>query len=224
LRQRFSLPDLVPNDTRTDPLDEVVFLVLAYRSTPANSQSAYSRLRNRYGTWSALITAPPVDVEDAIRPAGLAHQRAILIQRLVARVIADFPEGSLAPLRGWDDTAVLAYLTSLPGLSRLAASQAMLHALDRRVLPATHSLVRFLTRLGILDRGLKPEHVLTTAASLLSAGQHRQLYDNLLAHAHSVCAPRVPRCRRCHLTDLCAYYKRTRFLSTRSTEKTGAVV
>ncbi len=189
-------------------LDQLIFLTLANRTSAATARFAYALLRARYATWREVVTAPRDDVAEVIRPAGLAQQRAGLLQGLLARVLADFPDESLAALRAWDDQAVAAYFTTLPGIGPLRAHQVMLYALDRPVFPGTWALRRLLTRLGIVDRAVSLDRVLDAVASLLEPGQHRLVHDRLSAHARDVCAPRHPRCRRCRLADLCAHDRR----------------
>ena len=201
-----------PVDVAANALNQLIFVTLANRTSLANARFAYALLRQRYATWRELVAASRDDVAKTIRPAGLAQQRAGLLQGLVARVLADFPNESLAVLRTWDDQAVVAYFTTLPGIGPLRAHQVMLYALDRPVLPATWALRRLLTRVGIVDRTVTLDEVLQETASLLEAGQHRQLHDALSAQARDVCTPRYPRCRCCHLADHCAHDLRVQHL------------
>jgi endonuclease III len=210
LNERFSLPVVRTSTDTEDLLDELVYFTLRNRSARLNADAAFRELRRRFPTWHQLTLAPRCEIEEAIRPAGLVHQRAELIQKLVARIENDFPDGSYGAIRTWDDLAILRYLTSLPGIGQFAAYQAMLYVLGRPVLPVAWPLTRLLTRLGIVDQSFGPEAVLDAAASLLATGEHRVLYDNLLEHARAICTPRTPRCRRCQLSDLCAYNKRVR--------------
>lgn len=191
-----------------DPLDALVFNILAYRTAAVKARTAFDDLRRRYPRWSSVNAAPTAEVEEIIRATGFAHQRAVLLQRLIEKAHRDFPDGSLAPLRQWSDDEVESYLTSLPGVGTFSAQQVMLYSLDRPVFPIARPITRMLTRLGISRDPTTVEQVLSLAARSLSGAWRQQLYDSLLQHSQVVCTPRFPRCRRCHLTDMCSYYRR----------------
>ena len=210
LSERFPSPTGRLDEGPGDLLDELILFTLRNRSARPNADSAFAELRRRFATWHELTEIPLVEIETAIHPAGLVHQRADLIQKLVVRIETDFPDGSYGTIRHWDDLATLRYLLSLPGIGQFAAYQVMLYVLGRPVLPVAWPLNRLLTRLGIVDQTVPPEAILDAAAALLAPGEHRVLYDNLLDHARTVCIPRAPRCRHCPLNDLCVYYKRVR--------------
>jgi len=193
-----------------DLLGELVYFTLRNRSARLNADAAFRALRQRFPTWHQLAEAPRSEIEEAIHPAGLVHQRAELIQKLVASVESDFPSGSCEVIRTWADPAVLSYLISLPGIGQFAADQAMLYILGRPVLPVSSPLTRLLTRLGIVDQTVTTEAVASRTASVLAPGEHPALYGNLLEHARSVCTRRTPRCHRCKLNDMCAYNQRVR--------------
>ena len=210
LSERFPSPAVRSDDGTGDLLDELILFTLRNRSARPNADSAFAELRRRFPKWQLLTEVPLSEIEVAIHPAGLVHQRADLIQKLVVRIEADFPGSSYGAIRQWDDLATVRYLLSLPGIGQFAAYQVMLYVLGRPVLPVAWPITRLLTRLGIVDQTIAPEAVLDATAALLAPGQHRTLYDNLLGHARTVCLPRAPRCRHCQLSDQCFYYKRVR--------------
>jgi len=68
------------------PLDELVSTILSQSTTDSNRDLAFNRLVNRFPDWEAVRDAPVEDVVEAIRPAGLANQKAPRIQDALPRL------------------------------------------------------------------------------------------------------------------------------------------
>jgi len=65
-----------PAWTRLDGISELVATILSQNTNDGNRDLAYARLRARFPTWEAVRDAPAEAVIEAIRPAGLANQKA----------------------------------------------------------------------------------------------------------------------------------------------------
>jgi endonuclease-3 len=66
-----------------DALGGLIGTVLSQHTSDVNSERAYARLRERFPTWEAVRDAPVAAVADAIRPGGLAEQKAPRIQAIL---------------------------------------------------------------------------------------------------------------------------------------------
>jgi len=75
------------------PLDELVSTILSQNTNDLNRDRAYQALRARFPTWEAARDAPPQEVVQTIRPAGLANRKGPRIQG-VLKAISD-ERGSL---------------------------------------------------------------------------------------------------------------------------------
>ena len=60
--------------------------LLSQNTSDTNSGRAFQRLLQRYPDWDAVLTAPVSEIEDAIRPGGLAKTKAPRIQALLAQL------------------------------------------------------------------------------------------------------------------------------------------
>ena len=65
------------------PVDELVLTVLSQNTNDRNRDVAYARLRERFASWDAVRDAPVAEVEEAIRPGGLAPTKAVRIQEIL---------------------------------------------------------------------------------------------------------------------------------------------
>ena len=83
----------LPYARRHPPVNELVTTLLSHSTTDLNQERAFRELRARFPTWDEVRRAPVAEVEDAVRVAGLANQKAPRIQETLDR-IADDPRGS----------------------------------------------------------------------------------------------------------------------------------
>src|SRR5918997_3788377 len=64
------------------PIDELVLTVLSQNTNDRNRDVAYGRLRERFDSWAAVREAPVADLEEAIRPGGLAPTKDVRIREI----------------------------------------------------------------------------------------------------------------------------------------------
>jgi endonuclease-3 len=85
LRERYGAPSV---HRRLPPLDELVLTILSQNTSDTNCERAYASLRRRYPRWEDVRDADTADVEEVLRPGGLAAQKAPRIQA-VLRELSD---------------------------------------------------------------------------------------------------------------------------------------
>ena len=84
-----------------DPISEVVSTILSQNTSDGNRDMAFDRLRTRCATWEMVRDAPVEAIEAAIRPAGLAPQKAPRIKQ--ALLFAVFLEREMGVLSVYFD-------------------------------------------------------------------------------------------------------------------------
>src|SRR5436305_7570482 len=65
------------------PIDELILTVLSQNTNDRNRDVAYLRLTKRFESWAGVRDAAVAEVEDAIRPGGLAPTKAVRIQQIL---------------------------------------------------------------------------------------------------------------------------------------------
>ena len=73
---------------RVDTVSELVLTILSQNTADTNSFRAFTALRARYPDWDAVLAAPTDELEDVIRPGGLAPTKSRRIQHVLAEVHA----------------------------------------------------------------------------------------------------------------------------------------
>ena len=65
------------------PIDELILTVLSQNTNDRNRDVAYARMRERFPSWDAVREAPVDELEEALRPGGLAPTKAVRIQQIL---------------------------------------------------------------------------------------------------------------------------------------------
>jgi endonuclease III len=198
LRREYGRPLLRPHRM---PIDELILTVLSQNTNDRNRDVAYGRLRERFPTWDAVRDASVGEIEDAIRPGGLAPTKAVRIKQILEAI-------------GDDDLAWLAdaplaegrdYLTDLPGVGRKTAACVLLFAFGRPDVPVDTHVYRVGARLGLwpAKASFRDAH---DEMLRLVGDDGQDAYEThvlLIRHGRRTCTARSPDCAGCPLRRMC---------------------
>jgi len=192
-----------PHRPSGDPMAELVLTLLSQHTSDHNSGRAFHRLIERIPTWDGVIAAPTSEVEDAIRPGGLAPTKAPRIQALVAAVKAYTPTFDL----GFLDTAPLeearAWLRALPGVGPKTAACVLLFALGRPALPVDTHVDRVSRRLGLVPPKMSVDNAHLHLEAMVPPEDVYAFHVDLIQHGRRTCHARGPLCEACPLLARC---------------------
>src|SRR6185436_7588996 len=142
LREEYGRPILRPHRA---PVDELILTVLSQNTNDRNRDVAYARLRERFDSWAEVRDAPVEEVEEAIRPGGLAPTKAVRIKQILGAIGDD----DLAWMENGPLEEAREYLCDLPGVGRKTAACVLLFAYGRPEVPVDTHVYRVGTRLGL---------------------------------------------------------------------------
>lgn len=207
-------PDL---GNKTDPVDELVYIMLSRRTDEGAYQAAFTALKEAYPSWDALADASTDDVASLIDPSGLGDNKSRNILAALRMIRDHFGTVSLEALREWPDNLVETFLTSLPGVGRKTAYCVMMYALGRAAFPVDAHAGRVLSRTGLfrsagldLSRWKNPaQHrkLQEVLADIVAPELRHSLHVNLVAHGRAICTPRKPKCGSCPISRQCAFFR-----------------
>ena len=201
LERCYGRPSRAPS--RPDPVDELIMTILSQNTSDTNTAKAFAGLKSAFQDWQAVIDADTNDVVEAIRPGGLAKQKAPRIQQVLTLIQSERGEIDLAFLSSMSSNASVEWLTRLPGVGRKTAACVLLFSLDMPVMPVDTHVHRVALRLGLIPAGTTAND----AHDLLGAGMTAQeTYDAhmlMIKHGRLTCKARNPRCSECVLNPDC---------------------
>ncbi len=193
---------------RRPPLDELVLTILSQNTSDVNRDRAYESMRERFPTWKQVLAAPPDQLEEAIRPGGLARQKAPRIQAVLTRVAAAGHGLDLRWLGKLEPDAAMHWLIELPGVGVKTASIVLLFSFGVPVMPVDTHVHRIALRLGLVPAGTSAEKAHPLITQQVPAERMLEAHLLLITHGRRTCVARRPRCGSCVLLEMCPYGRR----------------
>ncbi|MEX0710496.1 MAG: endonuclease III [Chloroflexota bacterium] len=194
---------------RLDPVSELVLTILSQNTADTNSFHAFTALRARYAGWPQVLAAPTDELEEVLRPGGLAPTKSRRIQAVLAEV-HDATHGSwdLSFLGEWPLEEARQWLTGLPGIGRKTAAIVLLFGFGRPALPVDTHVHRVALRLGLIPPRTNVERAHDLLEAALLPHEMYPFHVELIRHGRDTCRAPRPICGLCPLTDLCPYFVR----------------
>jgi endonuclease III len=200
LREMYGRP---VNEPHGHPIAELVRTILSQNTNDRNRDVAYGRMRERFPSWEDVRDAPPADLEEALRPGGLAPSKTPRIQHVLDQ-LGDPPDLDWLAEAPRDEA--LAYLTDLPGVGRKTAACVLIFTFDRPEIPVDTHVMRVGGRLGLFRPNGSFEEAHDEMLAITPPEDAYEFHINLIHHGRALCRPR-PRCDECELRRMCPYFR-----------------
>jgi endonuclease-3 len=162
---------------------------------------AWGRLRERFDSWEAVRDAPVEEVEEAIRPGGLAPTKAVRIQEILRALDGD----DLAWLADAPLDEARDYLCELPGVGRKTAACVLLFSFGRPEIPVDTHVYRVGSRLGLFRPRASFDEAHEVIARATDPDDAYEVHVSLIRHGRRTCTARAPRCEECPLRRMCPF-------------------
>jgi endonuclease-3 len=190
-----------------DPVDILIETILSQNTSDQNRDRAYRRLRTRFPRWEDVLEAKTRSIVSAIRPGGLAEQKARRIHEIL-RWIKN-REGRInlgfAGKMGFEE--ISRTMGPLKGVGPKTLHCLVLFGLGREAFPVDTHILRVGKRLGFFPERMGAEKAHPWIVPFLPKGKSLSLHLNLIRFGRSVCKARKPRCDLCFLKRECLYWQ-----------------
>ena len=196
-----------PWSQQRSPVAELVLTILSQNTSDTNRDVAYTALRERYERWDDVAGAPLDELQEVIRPAGLATQKSGSIKRALETIKREEGDYDLSFLADMPTDEALDWLIDIKGVGPKTASIVLLFCFNKPLFPVDTHVHRVSRRLGLIDEGVNREKAHDELAEIAPEGSYFEFHINLIEHGRAICKSRRPRCEECFLTDVCAYYE-----------------
>jgi DNA (cytosine-5)-methyltransferase 1 len=199
---------------KEDPVDELVYIILARKTREDAYQATFDALKARFARWDHLLDTPREAVSGLVHSGGLSGKKTASLYGALGKLRDMFGSCTLEPVREWPDDQLERFLCSLPEISRKSAYCVMMYALGRQVFPVDTHVGRVLSRigpyreLGLSLAGLDHKKLQARLADVVPSNLRYALHVNLVAHGRATCRAARPLCGQCEIRNFCATYRR----------------
>lgn len=189
------------------PLDELIDCILSQSTNDRNRDLAFRRLKDAFPDWGAVMQAPTEAVVEAIKPAGLANQKAPRIQHVLRRIQEERGELRIDFLADLPLEEARTWLTQFDGVGPKTAAIVLCFAFGRPAFPVDTHIHRLAIRIGFIPAGTSADKAHPAMEAIVPGEDHYAFHLNLIRLGREICQARQPRCAICPLQAHCNYYR-----------------
>jgi len=215
---------------RLDPTSELILTILTQNSADTNAEVAFEALRATYpGTgeiqahnpgagwggdglpdgvapdWDAIEHAPLPELVDAIRPGGLANQKAPRIQATLRRIREERGDYSLEFLGDLPTLEARDWLVSIDGIGKKTASVLLLFSFGSPLMPVDRHVERVAHRIGLIGPRATADDAHDLFLGMLQPDEMYEAHVNLIQHGRKICHAQRPECSACPVRPRCRF-------------------
>ena len=175
-----------------DGMDELISCILSQSTNDINRDRAFARLKERFPDWEAVRFADLDDLIDAVRPAGLANQKAPRIQNALEVIFEKAGAYSIDFLNDLSLDEAKAWLVSLQGVGPKTAAIVLCFAYGRPAFPVDTHIYRVSKRIGFLPEKLSADDAHPVMEAITPPEDYYQFHIQLIQHGRDTCHARKP--------------------------------
>jgi endonuclease-3 len=186
-----------------NPLDVLIETILSQNTNDRNRDIAFQRLKVRFPHWEDILEAKTKSIVSAIRPGGLAEQKARRIREILHWIKGREGRLSLSFLKKMDSEEIKKTIGALKGIGPKTLHCLFLFGLGRDAFPVDTHILRIGKRLGFIPEGMNAEKAHPWMVPLIPKKRSLSLHLNLIRFGREVCKARNPQCNACFLNKEC---------------------
>ena len=188
---------------RYDPASELVYTILSQHTSDINSERAYNSLTSRFDSLEAIARADVVEIEEAIRTAGLFRVKAPRIKGVLTQILGEVGSFDLSFLRGMPLEEAKSWLKRLDGIGPKTAAIILCFSLGMPAMPVDTHIFRVAKRLGLIGPKVNPDQAHDLLEPQVPPEDVFAFHLYLINHGRRVCKAQRPRCADCVLAWGC---------------------
>ena len=192
-----------PWERRYDPATEVVFTILSQHTSDVNSERAFHRLMEEFGSLEAVAQGDLERIAQAINIGGLAKIKAPRIKEVLNLIMAKRGNLDLYFLREMPLEEAKAWLRQLPGIGPKSAAVILCFSLGMPAMPVDTHVYRVAKRLRLIGAKVSADQAHEILEGMVASEEVYPFHVALITHGRRVCKAPRPRCDQCVLADRC---------------------
>jgi endonuclease-3 len=190
---------------RSDPIEILIQTILSQNTNDRNRDQAYQGLKTRFPHWEDLLKARTKAVIQAIRPGGLAEQKARRIRQILRWIKKREGKLSLLFLKKMGSEEIKRTMGSLKGIGPKTVHCLLLFGMGREAFPVDTHVLRVGKRLGFIPERIEAEKAHRWMVPLVPKGKSLSLHLNLIRFGREICKAKSPNCSNCFLVKDCSF-------------------
>ena len=188
-----------------DLLDTLIETILSQNTNDRNRDKAFQRLKTRFPYWEDVLGAKTKSIVSAIRPGGLAEQKARRVLEILRWIKGREGRLDLSFLKKMDSEEIKNMIGALKGIGPKTLHCLLLFGLGREAFPVDTHILRVGKRLGFIPEWMDAEKAHPWMVPLIPKGKSLSLHLNLIRFGRSVCKAQNPQCDTCFLRNECLH-------------------
>ncbi|MGZ3537325.1 MAG: endonuclease III domain-containing protein [Thermodesulfobacteriota bacterium] len=192
-----------------DPLDILIETILSQNTNDQNRDRAYRGLKSRFPNWEDVLKGKARSIVSAIRPGGLAEQKAKRIREILRWIKEREGRLSLFFLEEMDGEEIKKTMGGLKGIGPKTLHCLLLFGFGKEAFPVDTHVLRTGKRLGFIPERMGAEKAHRWMAPLVPRGKSLSLHLNLIRFGRSVCKAKNPSCDACFVSNRCLSLNRS---------------
>ncbi len=190
-----------------DGMDELISCILSQSTTDSNRDRAFARLKAAFPDWNAVRFAELDALKEAIRPAGLANQKAPRIQEALAVIHKRSGDYNIDFLAEMPLEEAKNWLVSLKGIGPKTAAIVLCFAYNLPAFPVDTHVYRVSKRIGFIPQKLSANDAHPVMEAIAPPADYYAFHIQLIQHGRETCHARNPACGRCAISAYCDEYR-----------------
>lgn len=186
-------------------IDELVSTILSQNTNDNNRDRAFNSLRAKFGTWEEVRDADPMEVVNAIRPAGLANQKGPRIQQVLRSITEERGNLDLSFLADLSVDEARLWLMRFNGVGPKTAAIVLCFSLEKNAFPVDTHIYRVTGRIGLRPERMSVEQAHPHLEILFPPETYYPAHLNIIRLGREICTARRPYCEKCPIVDLCDF-------------------
>jgi len=181
-----------------DPFKILIGTILSARTRDEITTNVIKSLFSEFKNPDELYKANLNDLKKVIKKIGFYNVKAARIKEVSQKLIENYNGKVPSNL---DD------LLTLPGVGRKTANCVLVYGFKKPAIPVDIHVHRISNRIGIVNTK-KPEETEMVLQKSVERKHWTRINETFVTYGQNICLPKNPKCKICHLTKICKYYRK----------------
>jgi len=181
-----------------DPFKILIGTILSARTRDEITTKVIKSLFSEFKSPDELSKANLKYLKKVIQKIGFYNVKAARIKE-VSQILIEKYNGKVP--------SNLGDLLTLPGVGRKTANCVLVYGFKKPAIPVDIHVHRISNRIGIVNTK-KPEETEMALQKSVERKHWTRINETFVTYGQNICLPKNPKCKVCHLTKICKYYKK----------------